>query len=196
MNKSERGKLARRWTTQQSNAGLAFLLGKGAPPFQRLDDGQNDLRGLPITQVIRNATISDMDLSGATLEGFGQFGMCRVEHCCFRNSQLTTNLGHLFQACDFTSAKLTGAVLWGQFCDCDFSSANLSSASGNQTKFIRCVFSRTNFRKAHLLHCAFEDCTFEHCTFGSGSLAFSKFERSPLDLDGLGNTLIEKVTMN
>lgn len=193
MDKSEIKCLQERWDAQSTASGNAFLGGKGDPPFGSLEDGRVDLRGLAITQFVKNRTLESFDLSGVSLDGFGQFGMCSLIQCRFCHSQLPTNLGNNFTGCDFSSAKLAGAVLRGKFTDCDFASANLTSVMGDQVQFVRCSFTKTNFRKATLTHCSFEDCEFESCKFKSGSLAFSKFIRCSIPKGDLGNTLMEKV---
>lgn len=196
MEASELKQLKIRWDSQMTPIGQAALLGRGASPFPKMVDGYIDLRGLVITEVIKSVAIRSVDLSGASLEGFGQFGRCSVEASRFCYATLPTNLGGSFKSCDFSSAKLTGAVLRGVFEDCDFTSANLSSVRGEQVRFVRCVFIKTNFSKAELTHCSFEDCRFETCKFRSGSLAFSKFIRSPIQEDALENTLMEKVVFS
>ena len=182
-----------RWTAESSNAGMRMLCGQGSPPFPTLDSGLDDLRGLTITQFIKNVKIRQFDLSGARTEGFGQFGLCSVSLCSFEGSALTTNIGSVFEECDFTSATLSGAVLRGRFSACNFTSAKMTSVMGDQVQFVGCMFTNTNFRKALLTDCLFEDCHFGGCKFGSGSFSFSKFCRSAIDPDTLGNTLMEKV---
>ncbi|PQO46695.1 pentapeptide repeat-containing protein [Blastopirellula marina] len=193
MDKSQLGALQNRWTPHDSEAAIHWLLGKGAAPFTRLADGREDLRGLTITQFIKNVSLKNIDFSGAATVGFGQFGMCMIAGCRFSNATLTTNLGHRFQDCDFTAAKMSGAVMRGEFADCNFSSANLTGVRGGQVQFVRCVFSQANLRKATLTHCSFTECEFEGCKFGSGSLSYSKFVSSPIEPESLGNTLLEKV---
>lgn len=194
MSRSELEQLKARWLAQQISEGQAALAGKYASPFPLMDDGFVDLRGLVITQIIKSAIINSVDLSGATLERFGQFGMCKFESVRFCFASLQTNLGKTFTSCDFTSANLSGAVLLGEFTGCDFSMANLRSAKGSEVRFQKCVFVKTNFSKALLLHCLFEDCRFEECKFGSGSLSFSTFIRTAIP-DDLGNTIMEKIKL-
>jgi uncharacterized protein YjbI with pentapeptide repeats len=193
MDKSQLEFVRNRWTRESSDAGMRFLCGKGSPPFPALENGLDDLRGLTITHFIKNLTITQIDLSGARTEGFGQFGMCSVSTCRFERSTLTTNLGSSFEGADFSSATLSGAVLRGRFNACNFTSANLTSVMGDQVQFVACIFTNANFRKAMLTHCLFEDCHFVNSTFGSGSFSFSKFCRSAIDTGVLGNTLMENV---
>lgn len=193
MTKSEIEFLRERWDAKLSEAGMRFLLGKGTSVFPDLDSGRKDLRGIAIKEFLKYISIHDVDFSGSLIVGFGQFGMCSVERCVFRDSILDTNVGLSFQACDFGGAIFLGGVLRGKFTDCDFTLANLTSVGGTEVKFIRCAFVKTNFRKAHLIHCSFEDCRFENCKFGTGSLGGSKFVRSPIDPETLGNTLMENV---
>jgi len=185
--------LCSRWTPEISDLGLRSLQGSGDDPYPQLADGRHDLRGLTISQFVKNVKVSDADLSYCSTDGFGQFGMCHVLRCSFYEAKLTTNIGSDFQMCDFSVAHLRGVVLRGKFVECDFSSADLSSAMGNQVTFVGCTFIKTNFRKATLAHCLFDDCTFAACKFGSGSLASSRFVRSPMASIELGNTLMEKV---
>nr|WP_315484263.1 pentapeptide repeat-containing protein [uncultured Undibacterium sp.] len=194
MDKSEIEQLKKRWTIQQMSQGEAALVGKSTSPFPVMDDGFLDLRGMVIAQFVKNITINCVDLSGAALERAGQFGMCKIEKVRFCFASLQTNLGKIFNSCDFTSANLSGAVLRGEFSGCDFSMANLTSAIGTEVRFVKCVFVKTNFRKASLVHCSFEDCRFEECKFGSGSLSSSRFIRTPIPAD-LGNTLMEKIKL-
>jgi len=193
MNATELNKIKMRWTTDNVGQGLAALMGKDYSPFPPLDDGFIDLRGLPITEIVKSITINTVDLSGAVFEKFGQFAMCNFERARFGFASLGTNIGGSFTLCDFRSAKLSGAVLRGAYLDCDFSMAKLTSAMGNQVRFVKCVFVKTDFTKATFIHCSFEDCRFEECKFRSGSFAFSKFTRSPISSEDLGNTLMEKV---
>lgn len=193
MNDAQLANLKSRWNTESSRIGMHFLSGSQAPPFPNLPNGLIDLRGIAISEVIKNATFCKVDFSGSSIVGFGQFAFCRMRYCCFSKSELTTNLGSLFEDCDFTGSNLAGAILRGKFIDCDFNSAILTSARGGSVEFNRCVFKKTNFRKAELTHCLFQECQFEECKFGSGSLSYSKFVRSTLNLQTLGNTLLEKV---
>ncbi|UUZ52816.1 pentapeptide repeat-containing protein [Massilia sp. H-1] len=190
MDASEIKQLRARWTTHLAAEGEAALAGAGEPPFPQLADGFIDLRGLEIGQMIKNAKIQSVDLTGATLVRFGQFAMCNVENTRFPFASMETNIGASFKDCDFTSAKLLRALFRGSFVNCDFSKANLSSAKGSQVKFVNCVFHKTNFMKAMLLQCTFEDCRFEDCKFGRTSFGYSKFVRSPIPEDDLGDTLL------
>ncbi len=193
MDTSDLGTLKSRWTEPQTTTGQAAISCDSASPFPPMADGFSDLRGLVVTTILKYAKVSSVDLSGATFEKFGQFAMCDVEKVRFRSALMETNLGRSFRECDFSSAKLLRAILRGAFVDCDFSMANLSSAKGTEVRFVRCVFVKTNFNKAHLLHCTFEDCRFEECKFHNGSLAYSKFIRSPIPNEDLGNTILDKV---
>ncbi|NHZ33598.1 pentapeptide repeat-containing protein [Massilia sp. CCM 8692] len=150
MDKSEIEQLKKRWTTQQICQGEEALVGKSTFPFPVMDDGFVDLRGIAITQFIKNVTINSVDLSGAALERTGQFGMCKVEKVRFCFASLQTHLGKIFNSCDFTSANLSGAVLRGEFSKCDFSMANLTSAIGTEVRFVNCIFVKTNFRNRPL----------------------------------------------
>ena len=87
---------------------------------------------------------------------------------------------------------MIGAVLRGEFIDCDFTKANLAGAKGSEVRFVRCVFVQTNFQRAHLLHSTFEDCLFQDCKYKNGSFWFSKFIRSPINHEDLGNTIMDK----
>ena len=196
MTKSESKALRTRWSSVLLGAGIQSLTGKGLPPFGNLKDGRCDLRGLVISQFVKNATIRDVDLSHSVTEGFGQFGMCHVIRSCFREAKITSNLGYDFQECSFVDAKLSGVVLREKFVNCDFTSTNLSAGLGNQVQFVRCKFIKTNFKKTTLTHCVFEECEFAECDYGSGSLSFSKFINSPIESDSLGNTLMEKVVID
>lgn len=194
MKKSDFDLLRERWTEQNLNEGMRFLFGKGDAPFPKLDRGYEDLRGMPIREVLKRVTIADVDLSDAYVERFGQIGSySTVKRCVFRRALLDTNVQNWISECDFTSAKMGGATLRGEFVDCDFTSANLTSVGGTEVKFVRCAFVKTNFRKAHLIHCSFEDCRFEDCKFGTGSLGGSRFVRSPIDPVTLGNTIMDHV---
>lgn len=182
-----------RWTPDATTLGNRSLMGNGGSPFPVLANGYRDLRGLTISEIVKNITISDTDLSRCVTERFGQFSMCRVHRCSFHDASFTTNLGSEFQECDFTSAKLTGAVLRGKFVNCSFNSTDLSSVLGNQVQFIGCQFIKSNFRKATLANTLFDGCILSECRFGSGSLARSRFLHTPLESVDFGNTLMEKV---
>ncbi len=184
-----------RWTPDSTILGNRSLMGSGGSPFPILANGYRDLRGLTISEIVKNITISDTDLSSCVTEGFGQFSMCRVHRCSFREAKFTTNLGSDFQECDFSSAKLTGAVLRGKFVNCCFDSTDLSSTLGNQVQFIGCKFIKSNLRKATLANSLFDGCVFSECRFGSGSLARSRFLHTPLESVEFGNTLMEKVNI-
>jgi fluoroquinolone resistance protein len=191
MNASEVKLFKQHWNAQNGLQGQSALTGLGLSPFPDMTDGYIDLRGLSISQFIRNVNTRRIDLSCSTLDGFGQFGMCNFEQARFRDASLQTNLGSSFTSCDFHSAKMSGVVLRGRFVDCDFSSANLSSAIANQVQFINCVFANANLTKANLLHCLFEDCIFDNCKFRRGSLAFSKLLRSTIPSESLMDTMME-----
>lgn len=182
-----------RWTPDATILGNRSLMGNGPSPFPLLADGYRDLRGLVISEIVKNITISDTDFGNCATHGFGQFNMCRVHRCRFRASELMTNLGSEFRECDFSDANLTGALLRGKFVNCCFNSTNLSSALGNQVQFVGCQFHKSNFRKAMLKNSLFEECTFSECRFGSGSLARSRFLETRLESIEFGNTLMEKV---
>jgi uncharacterized protein YjbI with pentapeptide repeats len=188
--------LRNRWTAESSEAGIRFLVRKGSAPFPALEDGFEDLRGLTIDDVIEYVTASNIDLSGARTEGFGQFGFCSFSVCRFENAALTTNTGKLFQKCNFTSATFLGGVLRGKFVDCNFTSTNLKSTMASNVQFVRCIFSKTNLQKAGLYDCLFEDCQFESCKFGDGSLGGSKFRRTAIDQELLGDTVMGGVTFS
>lgn len=185
--------LKERWTSEQRLKGQAALMGKSVPPLPVIDGKLIDLRGLEISEVIERVEIKLFDLSAIRLDGFGQFARCNVESCKFLYASLETNIGGNFHMCDFRSAKLTGAVLRGEFVDCDFSMANLSRVIGTKVKFLRCVFSNVKFNSAMLLHCVFEDCKFEECMFRNSSFSFSRFNRSPLENVDLENALMRSV---
>lgn len=104
-----------RWTPELSSLGLRSLQGNGNEPYPNLADGSRDLRGLTISQFIKNVTVSDANLSHSATKGFGQFGMCHVLRCSFREAMLTTNIGNNFQDCDFSIAQLRGVVPRGRF---------------------------------------------------------------------------------
>lgn len=194
MNRCELEELRVRWTPELTERGNRYLLGQQHDaPFPDLENGFRDLRGLSISAILGYITLADIDFTGALTERFGQFGSCRVSQCRFRFSEISTNFGKEFTACDLTKANLSGATLRGSFKECDFASANLSSSMAKELRFVRCNFSGVNLRKAHLLHSHFEDCVFGENKFGSGSLAFSKFIRSPLDTSCAGNTIMDRV---
>ncbi len=185
--------VAARWTQTSTAAGNAFLGSSKSAPFGSTIEGLVDLRGLRISQFIKNATIRGIDLSGSSTEGFGQFGFCSVMDSRLVGSKIETNLGSKFIRCNFSHSDLSGAVLRGEFDEIDFTGTKLNSVSANQVTFRRCRFNGTSFRKANLLNCTFEDCSFESCNFGSGSIAGSKFIRSDLALAELKKTVIENV---
>lgn len=182
-----------RWTPESLLQGEAALNGKSPSPFLNTVDELVDLRGLEIVKPVNNAWIKSFDLSAAKFERFGQFENCKVENTSFVSASLQTNIGGVFDSCNFSLVKATGAILRGMYSDCDFSLANLASTRGNQLRFVRCKFFKTDFCKAILLHCSFEDCLFDECNFRNASLSYSKFFRSPIPADDLKTTLIEKV---
>jgi uncharacterized protein YjbI with pentapeptide repeats len=193
MDASKIKEMRARWTIKNSVDGVSALTRKGASPFSQTEEGLIDLRGLRIVEMIKGVTVNKMDLSSILLEQFGQFSRCKAENVRLCSASLQTNIGDDFNFCDFTSSKMAGAILRGAFVDCDFSLVNMTSAMGSEVRFVRCVFFKTNFSKATLIHCLFEDCQFRECRFQSGSLSFSKFIRSPVRQESLGNTLMENV---
>jgi uncharacterized protein YjbI with pentapeptide repeats len=192
---SERQNIQNRWTPDLTILGNRALIGKGSPPFLNLADGRRDLRGLTISEIVKNVTVSDCDLSGCVAQRFGQFSFCHVLRCSFRQAKLKNNLDHNFQDCDFADAKLAGMVLRGKFVRCNFAAANLSSVMGTQIQFIDCTFIKTNFRKAILTHCLFEKCDFTESKFGSGSFGRSRFVECQIASDTLGSTIMDKVVI-
>lgn len=194
MTGSEIEELRNRWDRDLLIVGVRALLGSGESPFPGLADGRRDLRGLTISEVVKNITISATDLSCSLTKGFGQFD-CRLSQCSFRKGQLTTNLGYEVRDSDFSGASLADAVLRGRFEGCNFTRADLTSVKGEQVSFVRCKFIKAKFRKAVLTHCQFDTCDFADSTCGCGSFAFSRFVHSPLDSVDLGNTLMEKTVI-
>ncbi|QDU95663.1 pentapeptide repeat-containing protein [Lignipirellula cremea] len=192
MKASEIKMLRDRWSDPKtcSNA-IAFIHGKGDAPFTRTAEQNEDLRGLPVSAMLREASLEYVDMSAATLEGFGQFIECSLRQCKLVKGSFTTNLGNAFYTCDFSTATLAGAMVRGSFTECDFTKSNLTGCMGVQCRFVRCRFHQTNFRKATLIQCLFENCSFEQCKFGNGSLASSRFIDSKIAPETLGNTLME-----
>lgn len=184
-----------RWTAVQTSKGEAAITGDVESPFPILANGLTDLRGLVVKRIVKRSKVSLVDLSDAEFGGFAQFSACEVQNTRFRHASLNTNLGNSFRSCDLSSAKLVRAVLRGEFTDCDFTKANLTGAMGSEVRFVRCVFVQTNFKKSTFLHATFEDCQFENCKYGSGSFAYSKFVRSPMEHENLGNTIMDKVSV-
>lgn len=184
-----------RWTAELVSMGETAITGDVESPFSITDDGLADLRGLVVKRILKHAKVNSVDLSGAEFVGFAQFIACEVQNTRLRSALLNTNLGRSFRSCDFSAAKLIRAVLRGEFTECDFTKANLAGAMGSEVRFIRCVFVQTNFNKSHLLHATFEDCRFQDCKYKNGSFAYSRFIRSPMEHENLGNTIMEKVVV-
>ncbi|MFN0020369.1 MAG: pentapeptide repeat-containing protein [Pirellulaceae bacterium] len=185
--------IERRWTDTLASIGNSFLNGGKSQPFPKNESGFIDLRGLTICQFIKNAKLYQLDLSSSRTAGFGQFGFCTVTETNFTKAILGTNLGNEFIKCCFNRSNLAGAVLRGRFDDCDFTAARLTSVMANGVVFTRCKFVGSGFRKATLLHCTFEDCEFDRCSFGNGSVAGSRFIRSPIAIENLAKTVTENV---
>lgn len=191
MNKKQ---LQERWTHDQTESANRVLIGKGeSRDIYNQVDGKVDFRGLSIKGFIKNVELNNIDFSFSYTEWAGQFGMAKVKSCIFNNVDYRSNVGDFFEDCSFNKSKMNKVVLRGKFSNCVFHGANLSSAQGVQIKFVDCSFEKVNFSKAHLLNCHFERCVFRECKFGNGSLAGSVFKDTDIDIDAVGNTLIDNI---
>jgi uncharacterized protein YjbI with pentapeptide repeats len=193
-----RSELQARWSSKLIEAANRLLM-RGLPeksPFGEMPDGYADMRGLVIREFLNGVKLNRIDLSGCKLEWAGQFDYSTVKDCLFVDADLPASLGTDFQNCVFINSRLNGAVFRGRFENCNFQEANLSATLGNQVKFTKCNFTDANLRKVQLLRCKFIECRFAGARFGNGSLSYSEFQGCDITLDGVGNTMMEKVKIS
>lgn len=172
-------------SVQQLRSGVA------ATPFGLLDSGRNDLRGMPIHEILRKVNLEGIDLSHCKMLRAGQFIRCKALDVAFVKASLITNVDGEFTDCDFGQCKLTGATLRGSFRGCSFEQANLRSASATGVVFEDCSFAEADLTSAHLLQCAFIRCRWDGARFGQGSLGRSVF--TGLRPQDVGDTIMDHV---
>lgn len=199
-----------RWDTEQStevNQALAAVTGKHnmhkkerrfpSSPFGLTDAGQEDFRGVTLSEIIQFLDVQHVDLSFAKfMDGTG-LNSSRFTHCRFDGMKLGGSfVTRHFNHCSFRKTNLKKARIGERFEDCDFTGANLSHAIARDAAFIRCNFSNVNFRGAHLMYCLFEECSFNEAIFHNGSLSGSRFVSEAEALPVWDNTIMEHVKIN
>ena len=183
--------LTERWSDKIIVSVLAQLRsGKAPGPFGRTVSGLWDLRGFVIREILRNVSISAVDLTYCRTERGGQFLGCTLDNVDLSNATLKTNIDGTFSGCKFEASILGGALFRGRFVNCNFLKSKLKDAAGESVCFRQCCFDNADLRGAHLCTCTFDSCTWRDATFGDGSFYRSKFTGGqPNDV---GNTIMER----
>jgi len=191
--------LRSRWTNDSSTkANRALKLGLMSNLTENLPIesplGQLvDLRGIELTEIIKERTLEYIDFSSINTVAPGQFVFCKVRACLFNQGTLSTNLGDNFDRCRFIQCNLRRACIRGRFTECDFTNAVFSNALGNEVVFSKCIFKNCNFKGANLYNCTFENCTVRDCKFGKGSFAGSKFSGVDPHSINFEDTIVDRV---
>jgi uncharacterized protein YjbI with pentapeptide repeats len=125
--------------------------------------------------ILHEAKLDRADLSGAVL-------LCpSAEKTSFRATNFSGAYMHAFsaQACDFSGAKLDGAVdLTGAiFHGCRLEEASLRDVMMNGTIFYQCQASRATFEGSDLETASFTECTLDEASFAGCSLELTSFKR-------------------
>lgn len=199
-----------RWDAEQTtevNQALAAVTGKQnmhkkerrfpSSPFGVTDAGQEDFRGVTLSEIIQYLDVQHVDLSVARfMDGTG-LNSSRFTHCRFDEMKLGGSfVTRLFSHCSFRKTNLKKARIGERFEDCDFTGANWNHAIARDAAFIRCNFSNVNFRGAHLMYCLFEECSFNEAILQNGSLSGCRFVGETDALPVWGNTIMEHVKIN
>ncbi|MDJ0838777.1 MAG: pentapeptide repeat-containing protein [Acidobacteriota bacterium] len=169
-----------RWSEADLQS-LNRLLASRKEPGQQVDFFEDeggrfmDLRGFEIRDHFQRLQLANVDFSFGKTVSFGQINMSTVKNCRFIYGAFDTNMGSRFEGCDFTGAKMKGAVLRGVFEDCCFKGANLADVRASQAQFVRCDFTGAGLRGVHLLSCVFDHCCWDQVKLGRGSFGRSRF---------------------
>lgn len=210
MTGNQAAQLRARWVTevaQEINVCLSRT-GAATSPFGEID-GLVDLRGLPLSSILKSETIAmaapkpiplksvppikKMDFSHGHFVGGGQFSSVEVEDCRFDFFELGSNWRRLFRRCSFVKAKLKRAHLGGIFEDCDFSKADLSqSVAGVPDRFVRCNFQGCSFKRASWTRVVLEHCDFSQATFGKGTFHGATFTGGAPSREQFGDTIVDR----
>ena len=157
--------LVARWSAQRIAAGISFIQGGNAEPFNRTPEGRVDLRGLPLTTVIRpgGVCLRHIDFGGMSAKNL-IFANSRLEDCVFDGASLRWgSYGSSFErvsyvGCNFEESSLGTAAT--SYEHCNFSRADLSGISNLDTLINECLFENTSFEKAIFWKFCFTRCHF------------------------------------
>ncbi len=197
MTKLEMDELRNRWSPKQvQSINRQLVTGKleqiVAPKIQVLDRMLVDLRGLPITEMIRSLSVENVSFSYCTMEAPGQFIDMTFRGCEFVGATLDTNFSKEAIDCDFSNAVLC-KWLGDRFERCSFVNADFTRLNTKNVSFINCDFTESNWRKATVLHSTFDSCIWDRARFRSGSFCWSRFVGTRPDTIALGNTMMDDV---
>ncbi|MEV0680085.1 pentapeptide repeat-containing protein [Actinosynnema sp. NPDC050436] len=163
-------------------------------PFGSTPDGRLDYRGLRLTEPIRYARATGLDLTAATVVDGGRldsdFTSCAFDRAVLRG----TYVGRSFARCSFREARLDRCRLPSEFTDCSFEGARLRGAVASGRTFTRCDFTGADLHGSHFDHCTFVDCAFEGITTGAASLGGITFVGG-VDLAVFTDTVLDHVTV-
>jgi uncharacterized protein YjbI with pentapeptide repeats len=210
--------LQERWTAKQVNAINAFItvsetyeeMKKGnvtpvrelpvklVPTYEDAGITWRDLRGFPLNRC--NAISADhADFSFCKAARPKQKKLpgldiimtnCRFTDCRFIQAGPFYSCGHEFLRCDFTGAKLRGAILVDRvFRECNFAKADLGRIQAYAAKFEKCLFEGTRFCKVELdMTTKFIDCVFRGCDWTGANLPCARFKGCDLRGENLAGT--------
>lgn len=182
-----------------SNASIEIVLNQlrsGSCPsvFGECSNGQTDLRGLPIAQVLRRISIQNVNLQHCRTLRAGQFLDCAVTNADLSKSTLRTNLDGIFKNCVFDASRMEKSLFRGTFTDCSFHLAKMRDCSASTVTFNACDFSNADLRGGHFDSCSFIECCWDDVLFGEGSFYRSNFFKSrPLSL---GDSILDGTTFS
>jgi uncharacterized protein YjbI with pentapeptide repeats len=186
-----------RWQTAAGQQLAEAVFGRlaGGQGLDGLDlprhDGRVDLRGLvhpgrpePAAIVMRDVSISDLDLSGCRLPHLRLFD-CELRNCRFDDGSLEDLRvwRSRLSACGFSRAKLNDLAVSGPdagrdrsvFASVDFAESTLTNASLNEADFRLCSFADADLAETRFVRCGMTDCRF------SGPMNEVIFDSRPLD---------------
>ena len=139
------------------------------------DETTWDLRGLPIGEMLKGLKLKNVDFSYATFSGPAQLIECQITGSKFRGITLGTNIGSVFEDCDFQDSELGELLFRGRFTRCNFSHSKLDNARGVEVSFAECDFTGCVFKKTDFKRCVFNSCVFTETSFVRGVLSGSRF---------------------
>ena len=181
---ASRKPLRTRWTTEQTDAAVLYILGETEEvPFDFTPEGMIDLRGLAVKGFFRpeGIALNNIDLSYSHVAHgliFANSHIANVNCDC-----LEGNWGDFcsdFTNVTFRSAKMKGSSFGGggsRYFSCDFDQADISGSNGFEAAFVECSFRSTRFSNSIMGGCCFKSCQFkgsiERTIFGnSGTPVF------------------------
>lgn len=162
--------------------------------YQRGEVSYLDLRGASILEFVKDARISNVDLSFCKNEGIGGGNHTKLNDCCLVNVNFNGKVAAMDAVnCDFS--KCVFKEFFGNYENCMFIEANFTRVNSVEVSFIRCDFRGANMRMVHFLDSTFDNCLWDDCKLGIGSFCGSTFIGTMPTPEQLGDVLMEDVVV-